>query len=539
MRMWRLYLCGFVAALLLAGPHAGVGQRSPGYTIRGTVADSSHAPAAGAKVHLERDDQGLKREATSGSDGAFVLEGLTAGTYTVAAEKGDESSRGVHVGIADRDAASIQLILDQKRSVGVTNPSSQAMEFADNPNFTIAGVTDWTAAGGHGSDVSLRTSEALNRETLKLRPDNGIHASQHTAREEERERQLRKALAAEPQSFDANRELGALYLRQGRYPEAGPLLQKAYEANAADAANETDLALALKETGELASARRHVEHVLSRADSADAHRAAGTIYEASGDPLRAVHEFTLAVQMQPSEENYFAWGEELLQHRAVLQSREVFEQGVKLYPKSARLITSLGAALFAAALYNQSAARLCEASDLDPHNPAPYQFMGKIEIVAPHFDSCMDARLARHAELDPDDSLANYFYAMDLWKQRGPALGATTQTRVESLLTKAVTLDAKCSDGYLQLGNLKSSEKDYRAAVEFYTKAIDADPQSSEAHYRLGVAYDRLGERDKAKDEFAAHDAINRQQAVETERQRKEIKQFVVDVDKAPPSQRE
>jgi tetratricopeptide (TPR) repeat protein len=468
-----------------------------------------------------------------------VLEGLTVGAYTVAAEKGDESSRGVRVGIADRDATAIQLVLDQKRSAGVTNPSSQAMEFADNPNFTIAGVTDWTAAGGHGSDVSLRTSEALNRETLKLRPDNGIHASQHTAREEERERQLRKALAAEPQSFDANRELGALYLRQGRYQEAGPLLQKAYEANAADTANETDLALALKETGELASAQRHVEHVLSHADNADAHRTAGAIYEASGDPLRAVHEFALAVQMQPSEENYFAWGEELLQHRAVLQSREVFEQGVKLYPRSSRLITSLGAALFAAALYNQSAARLCEASDLDPHNPAPYQFMGKIEIVAPHFDSCMDARLARYAELDPDDSLANYFYAMDLWKQRGPALDATTQTRVESSLTKAVTLDAKCSDGYLQLGNLKSSEKDYRAAVEFYTKAINADPQSSEAHYRLGVAYDRLGERDKAKDEFAAHDAINRQQAEETERQRKEIKQFVVDVDKPPPSQRE
>ncbi len=283
--------------------------------------------------------------------------------------------------------------------------------------------------------------------------------------------------------------------------------------------------------------RQHVERVLSHADNADAHRVAGAIDEASGDPLHAVHEFSLAVQKDPSEQNYFAWGEELLQHRAVLQAKDVFEQGVKLYPKSSRLITSLGAALFAVALYDQSATRLCEASDLDPHDPAPYQFMGKIEIVAPHFDSCMDARLARYAELDPNDSLANYFFAMDLWKREGPTLDAATRQRVESLLTKAVTLDAKCSDGLLQLGNLKSFETDYPAAVEFYAKAINADPQSSEAHYRLGVAYDRMGEREKAKEEFAAHDAINKQQAAETERQRRQIKQFVVDMQAKPAAQ--
>ena len=44
------------------------------------------------------------------------------------------------------------------------------MEFADKPNFTVAGVTDWTAVGGHGSDATLRTSEALARETVTLKP---------------------------------------------------------------------------------------------------------------------------------------------------------------------------------------------------------------------------------------------------------------------------------------------------------------------------------------------------------------------------------
>ncbi len=433
-------------------------------------------------------------------------------------------------------AAAIPLGLfdQQQESAAVSNPerparaaTEQRMEFADNPNFTIAGVTDWTAAGGHGSDVSLRTSEALNREAVALKPADG---SPLATADQAAEARLRAALAAAPASFEANRQLGSFYLREGKYREATPLIEKAFEINTGDATNETDLALALQETGDLTQARQHVEHALAHGDSADAHRVAGAIDEAGGDPLHAVHEFAAAVREDGSEQNYFAWGSELLRHRAVLQAKEVFEQGVKLYPRSSRLLTSLGAALFAGAFYEESAERLCEASDLEPSNREPYQFMGKIEVVAPHFVSCMDARLARYAELYPNDSLANYFYAMDLWKQEGTTLDGGTRQKVESLLTKAVTIDARCSDGFLQLGNLKSSQKDYQSAVGLYEKAIGANPESSEAHYRLGMAYDRIGEREKAEQEFAAHDAIAKQQAADTERERKEIKQFVVDM---------
>lgn len=499
-------------------------------TIRGRVVDAAGAAVADAKVRLARGDRSAAGETSSGKDGAFAFETVTAGTYALIAEKGGVRSAAVQVVVANGAAQQPVVV-----ALGAApNAAAQAMEFADSPNFTIAGVRDWTAAGGHGSDVSLRTSEALNREAVTLKPGDGSTAGvmDHAA-----EANLRKALAAAPASFEANRQLGALYLREGRYGGAVPLLEKAYETNSGDTANETDLALALKETGDLAGARQHVEHALAHADTADAHRVAGAIYEASGDPLRAVHEFAAAFRLDPSEQNSFAWGSELLLHRAVLQAKEVFEQGVKLYPQSSRLLTSLGAALFAGAFYSESAERLCEASDLEPRNPEPYQFMGKIEVVAPHFDSCMDARLARYAELYPNDSLANYFYAMDVWKQQGTTLDAATEQKVESLLTRAVTIDAKCSDGYLQLGNLKSSEKNYPAAVDFYAKAIGANPESSEAHYRLGLAYDRMGERDKAKAEFAAHDAINRQQAAETERQRKEIKQFVVDMQNKPAAQ--
>jgi Flp pilus assembly protein TadD len=531
----RAYRNWLIATLFLFAGIAGVCQSPSNNSIDGRIVDSANAPVAGARVRLEPLQQQAAQMTRSAHDGSFSFERPAAGTYKVIADKEGANSAAVEVTIAEQGTTKpITVVLASKSSAaGAANSST--MEFADTPNFTIAGVTDWTAAGGHGSDVSLRTSEALNRETLDLKPTGGqpVAGSSGTA-DREMESELRKELAKTPSDHEANRELGRLYLREGRFTEALPLLRKAYELKPSNAANESDFALALSKTGDHVEAKRHIGNALAHFDSADAHRIAGMIAEGVGDPLHAVHEFAVAVQRDPSEQNYFAWGEELLQHRAVLQAKDVFEEGVKRYPKSSRLLTSLGAALFAGALYQQSADRLCEASDLNASDPEPYQFMGKIEVVAQHFDSCMDTRLARYAEMHPTDALANYFYAMDLWRQQGPVPDAATRQRVESLLTKAVTLDAKCSDGFLQLGNLKSSERNYPAAIEFYAKSIIADPQSSEAHYRLGVAYDRVGEREKAKAEFAAHDAINNQQAEETERQRKQIKQFVVEADKTP-----
>src|SRR5205814_2107505 len=50
-----------------------------------------------------------------------------------------------------------------------SSPTTGEMEFTDKPNFTVAGVMDWNNTGTHGSDVRVRTSEALAKETLALK----------------------------------------------------------------------------------------------------------------------------------------------------------------------------------------------------------------------------------------------------------------------------------------------------------------------------------------------------------------------------------
>ncbi len=144
-----------------------------------------------------------------------------------------------------------------------SSPITQAMEFADQPNFTVAGVTDWTAVGGHGSDSTLRTSETLASETLTLKPESSGHgtanAPGNASEEKESESKLRAALASAPSSFDANHRLGKLYLRVGRYPEAIPLLESAYRIDPANDGNQYDLALAYEGGGDLSRARGRIQ----------------------------------------------------------------------------------------------------------------------------------------------------------------------------------------------------------------------------------------------------------------------------------------
>ncbi len=443
----------FGASIPAAAAQEAARLQSGAIRIQGRVIASSGSPVSDAQVRMEQEGVLGGQETTTNTAGAFAFSAPKSGSYSLIAKKSGLCGRATVVAAPSGEIKQISLVLADSGECSVAPANSgdtpiRPMEFADKPAFTVAGVTDWTAAGGHGSDSSLRTSEALTRETLTLKP----------------------------------------------------------EGNGSGAAN---------------SARD-----TSDANEADAHRRAGELAEKRGDPLTAVHEYEQAVRLDPSEQNYFEWGSELLLHRAILQAQEVFQKGSEAYPKSARMLTSLGTALFAAAHYDEAALRLCQASDLSPTDPEPYTFMGKIEMAAPNPLPCVEPKLARFAESQPDSPIANYFYAMAIWKAR--SADQQSMQQVESLLTKAVALDAKCADAYLQLGILHYSQRDFEKAIGFYTKAIEANPELADAYYRLAVVYDRTGEHEKARQELQLHDDIKKRQAAAVERQRKEVKQFLV-----------
>jgi tetratricopeptide (TPR) repeat protein len=298
--------------------------------------------------------------------------------------------------------------------------------------------------------------------------------------------------------------------------------------------NESANAEKLKhERDELQSLIRRDENLHDEAakqQQAARHHQLAEVCEKLGDPLAAVHEYQRAAELDPSEPHLFDWASELLLHRAPEPATEVFAQGNRLYPQSVRMLTGLGVAWYARRSYERASQVLVAASDLAPSDPGPYLFMGKMESVetVPTKDSVV--RLERFQRLQPDNPMANYYYALGLWKikQTEGALDDRSFARIESLLQKAAQLDPKLGAAFLQLGLLYAAHEDDEHALAAYQKAVATTPDLEEAHYRLAHAYRRMGKEAEAQKEARLHAELAKKTKEESERQRREIQQFVI-----------
>ena len=68
----------------------------------------------------------------------------------------------------------------------------------------------------------------------------------------------------------------------------------------------------------------------------------------------------------------------------------------------------------------------------------------------------------------------------------------------EKAYTTAIEANPTFALALLDLGKLRSSQKNYQAAIEPLTRAVEAQPQSAEANLLLGEAYVRLKQGSKA-----------------------------------------
>lgn len=430
-------------------------------SVEGTVRDANGKAVADASVLLVAPGDPHPLETKSAESGTFSFSALSAGAFTISAEKsGLRPSVSRSLELSAGETKHVELILDPMTpptgAAGHPAPdgsSANSMEFSDRPNFVIAGVTDWSNLGLHGSDATTRTSEALTKETLTLK-----------------------------------------------------------------------------------SGATHESPANGSADAATVHRLSGDREERSGDPVAAVRDYEQAARLEPSEENYFAWGTELLLHRASQPAAEVFTKGFALHPQSARLLAGLGAAMYANGLYGEAAGRLCEASDLNPADPAPYLFLGKMEETAVDPVPCAEEQLARFALKQPGNALANYYYAISIWKRKRQSGDATDFHKTQALLEKAVAIDPAFAEAYLQLGVMYSAQGKFARTEQLLRKAIEINPQLSEAHRRLGQAYQRSGQDAKAQQEFAIYKQCQRAELETLDRQRRELRQFLVILNDQPPT---
>jgi tetratricopeptide (TPR) repeat protein len=267
--------------------------------------------------------------------------------------------------------------------------------------------------------------------------------------------------------------------------------------------------------------------------TADRHARLGDAAERDGRPLEAVQEYQRAAELQPSEPHLFVWGAELLLHRAFEPAIEVFTKGHRLYPDSVRMLLGLSVATYDQGTTVQGVQLLLEACDLNPSDPAPYLFLGKLQEAEKIEPPGWTEKFKQFASLHPDNAIAHYYYAVALSKQSS---GTENFALVESELKQAIELDPQLGNAFLQLGILYSAKKDAPAAIRAFQKAIELLPLPDEAHYRLAQIYRQTGELERARREKALYDQTSQQKTKEAEQQRHEIQQFVYTLRGQSPS---
>jgi Flp pilus assembly protein TadD len=323
------------------------------------------------------------------------------------------------------------------------------------------------------------------------------------------ERRLSDAARKNPDSFDAQYQLASFYVQKGRLDAALPHLRRACAIDPTHYDSGHDLALALLETGNLDEARAQIERMIAAKDSAELHNLLGNVYERAGNFVAAAAEYQRAAHLEPSEEHIFDWGNDLLQLHAYEEAVQVFAAGIERHPKSARMHVGIGIAQYSRGQYEDAAKSFCQAADLAPSDPRPYQFLGEMYGVAPAMATEITPRLAAFAKAQPRNAQAQFYYAMNLWKGQPLPLPPADMARVEALLRQATTLDRKFTKAFLQLGILLSEDRRYKEAIPPLQRAAELEPDLAQVHYRLAQAYQRTGQKELADKELEIFERLS------------------------------
>jgi tetratricopeptide (TPR) repeat protein len=346
--------------------------------------------------------------------------------------------------------------------------------------------------------------------------------------------QFKKAVEIEPENFDTNHNLAEYYIHAGQVAKAIPFLDRAQHIDPSSYDNGYDLSLAYLLTGKIPEARKQVQDLLTRKNTAELHNLLAEIQEKSGEFVAAAKEYETAAHMEPSEDNLFDWGSELLLHETLAPAIEVFQQASARYPHSPRLLIGLGMALYTRGNYDEAVKALLQAADLSPSDPRAYLFLSKAYDRSPDQVKDVIERFHKFAELQPRNGQAQYYYAMSLWKGKRAQDPDLDLTQIQSLLKKSVTLDPKLAEAHLQLGNIYSDQNKHADAIPEYLTALKLNPDLADGYYRLGQAYVRTGEKDRAQEQFQIYQKVRTEHMADLDRQRAEVRQFVYSAKNGP-----
>ncbi|HEV2323955.1 MAG TPA: tetratricopeptide repeat protein [Terracidiphilus sp.] len=207
---------------------------------------------------------------------------------------------------------------------------------------------------------------------------------------------------------------------------------------------------------------------------------------------RANEQFRLATQPTDSKALYkVRWGRLLFERFNSADAAGLFREALQKDPSNAGAY--LGLAMVFADNFDGKAAEDCaKAIELDPKLAEAHELMAQLELEnGDRAASATEADKAVALENDALDAMAIHA-AIELIADRSP----------DAWFAKIQAINPGYGKGYALVAHELELNYRYEDAVNYYRKAIKADPRLWSAHSALGIDLMRLGQEDEPRKEL-------------------------------------
>jgi tetratricopeptide (TPR) repeat protein len=324
---------------------------------------------------------------------------------------------------------------------------------------------------------------------------------------------------------------GAFLAQSGADAQAATEFQRAIQQDPQMYDAYFNLAVVEQRRNNINSAADVASHALAVKQTAEAYNLLGEIREQQGQYREALESLQQATRLDPMNEAFvFDLGLELILHQNDEVAAQVFTAAAQRFPNSARIALGLGATQYMTEKLDDSIKTFIKAVDLDPQYEPAYTFLGTAYLSSQNASADAPACLARVARNHMDSFTAQFYYGAALVKQMDRSGKRDEIGPAAAALRRASALRPDDGPTYYYLGEIKRLQDQTEEAVALYEKAIALDPTLTDALYKLGRAYAKLGRQEDSLRILAKHREVLSRETEALDKRMDQVKTFILAV---------
>ncbi|MCC6588561.1 MAG: tetratricopeptide repeat protein [Bryobacterales bacterium] len=319
------------------------------------------------------------------------------------------------------------------------------------------------------------------------------------------ERQLLRAIQANPKNPAAHREYAIFLQMQGRGTEAIAYFRTALDLNPRSAESSYNLALALLHAGRAADSLQ----ILDRYPSTAADRLAlrGSVLNALGRFPEALTALRNAVALDPANpDTLYDLIITLLQTGGEQEATVWIDKGLRKFPHVGKMHAAGGMLAYAKGDNDRAIKAYQTAVKLEPDAADFHASLGDVYNAAGDLPGAVNS-YRRAIALDANN--ATYYV------KQGRALVKQRSNAAEQAFQQALRLDPNNAEAHFEAGKLLAARDDHRAAIDHYSRAVAAMPTLKEAWYQLSLSYRRTGRNEEAAAALTEFRKLSKEAAAE------------------------